>query len=49
MPGKNSRPAALRLAAIAAIALPLAACSMAGLSTHGNNRLQVAELSNANA
>jgi len=49
MPGKNSRPAALRLAAIAAIALPLAACSMAGLSTHGNNQLQVAELSNANA
>ena len=37
---------AFRLAAAALIALPLAACSLAGLSTNGNARLDVAELKN---
>jgi Flp pilus assembly protein TadD len=40
------RSLGLRLFALSLAALPLAACSMAGLSTHGNSRLQIAEVNN---
>lgn len=43
----STRSMGLRLFALALTVSPLAACSMAGLSTNGNSRLQVAELSNS--
>lgn len=36
----------LPLLALGLVAAPLAGCSMAGLSTHGNSRLQIAEVNN---
>lgn len=45
----SRRSASLGLLAALAVALPLAGCSMAGLSTNGNSRLAVAELSNPGA
>ncbi|HEY9010268.1 MAG TPA: hypothetical protein VIN06_04575 [Devosia sp.] len=42
---RNSlRPLGLRLLAAGLLAASLGACSVAGLSTHGNSRLQVAEV-----
>lgn len=38
------RPLSARLLAAALVLAPLGACSVAGLSTHGNSRLQVAEI-----
>ena len=43
---RHLRPLGFRLIAAGLLAVPLAACSVAGLSTHGNSRLQVAEINN---
>lgn len=40
------RTLGFRLVALSLAVTPLAACSMAGLSTHGNSRLKVAEVNN---
>ena len=40
------RSLGFRLLALSLAVAPLAACSMAGLSTHGNSRLQIAEVNN---
>lgn len=46
---RTRRSPAFGLFAVIAVALPLAGCSMAGLSSNGNSRLAVAELSNPGA
>jgi Flp pilus assembly protein TadD len=43
---RSVRSLTTRFAILAAAIAPLAACSMAGLSTHGNSRLAVAEINN---
>ena len=43
---RTFRTLGFRLVALSLALTPLGACSMAGLSTHGNSRLQVAEVNN---